>query len=89
MADTLAEIVQLQRAEEQANPESGAGKARLRWDFRLAERTVVRGRAEPLKFIGVRLPRPLYDALASHGMPAVVARQIIAQWAMRVAKRTE
>ena len=82
MGDTLAEQVQLQRAEEQANG------ARVRWEFRTLERRV--DRATPggkgMGMIGVRLPRHVIDLLARHGMPGVVARGIILRWAGKVAK---
>jgi hypothetical protein len=81
---TMAEVVQLQRAEEQVNPEQNGPKVRLAWEFRMAERTVVRGRAQPLRFIGVRLPQSVHDALAAHGMPAAVARQVLVMWAEKL-----
>jgi hypothetical protein len=80
MAETLAEVVQLQRAEEQANSK------RVKWELRTEFRRVNRG-GQPLRFIGVRLPLSVYEALAAHGMPAVVARTIIQQWAMKVSGR--
>ena len=72
MADTLAEIIQLQRAEEQAN------STRIRWEFRTGEKRLQYG--AKLCVVGVRLPPNVLDRLRASGNPGVVARQIILRW---------
>ncbi len=84
-APTLAEVVQLQRAEQQMNPdpEDRAAVARLKWEMRLAYRKVRREGAGPQRQVAVRLPLPVYEALAHLGSPTIVARSILVRWAMR------
>jgi predicted methyltransferase len=79
MADTLAERVQLVRAEEQADASPGAPAE---------ERTVDRSRpgGQRMGMIGVRLPANVIELLGQHGMPSVVARGILLRWAQRVTK---
>lgn len=72
---TLAEVVQLQRAEEQAN------SARVRWEFRTQERRV----GVRMVRVQVMLPQPVADLLAKRGQTSQVARSIILHWAQKVA----
>lgn len=81
MSDSLAEVVQLQRAEEQANG------ARVRWEFRTQFRRVNRSTAGPQRMLGIRIPLSVYETLARHGNPTVVARAVIQRWAAKVSKR--
>ena len=73
---TLAEIVQLQRAEEQAN--STRTRAETRW----AERRVEQ-RGTAMRVVAVRMPASLYDALAKVGPPTTVARRVLLAWMNR------
>lgn len=79
MADTLAEVVQLQRAEEQANG------ARIRWEFRTE---ITRSRVGPkLVRIQVMVPEAIAALMAKHGPTSVVGRRIIERWARAVSGR--
>ena len=76
MADTLAEVVQLLRAEEQAN------STRVRWEFRTQFRRVNRG-AQPMRVLSIRVPLSVYEALGRLGIPGVVARDMIVRSVQR------
>lgn len=79
MGDSLAERVQLQRAEEQANG------TRVQWEFRTE---ITRRRAGPkLVRIQVMLPETIAALMAKHGPTSVVGRRIIERWAMSVSGR--
>ena len=79
MANTLAEIVQLQRAEEQANG------ARVRWELRTE---ITRTRVGPrLVRVQVMVPEAIATLMAKHGPTSVVGRRIIERWAMSVSGR--
>jgi hypothetical protein len=79
MADTLAEVVQLQRAEEQA---SGA---RVRWEFRTE---ITRSRVGPrLVRVQIMIPEAIAALMAEHGPTSVVGRRIIERWANAVSGR--
>lgn len=76
MADTMAEVVQLQRAEEQANG------TRIRWEFRT---DITRSRVGPkLVRIQVMVPECIAKLMAEHGPTSVVGRRIIERWALMV-----
>ena len=79
MADSLAEVVQLQRAEEQANG------ARIRWEFRTE---ITRSRIGPkLVRVQIMVPEPIAALMAKHGPTSVVGRRIIERWAHAVSRR--
>lgn len=79
MVHSMAEVVQLQRAEEQAN-----GK-RVRWEFRTE---ITRSRVGPkLVRIQVMVPEAIADLMAQHGPTSVVGRRILERWAMKVSGR--
>lgn len=76
---TLAEHVQLERAEEQAN--SSRVRAEVRWTERRVEQ-----RGAPMRVVAVRMPASLYEALAKVGPPTTVARRILLAWANRATR---
>jgi hypothetical protein len=79
MANTLAEVVQLQRSEEQANG------VRVRWELRTE---ITRSRSGPrLVRIQVMVPETIAALMAEHGPTSVVGRRIIERWAMAVSGR--
>lgn len=79
MADTLAEVVQLLRAEEQAN------STRVKWEFRTE---ITRSRLGPkLVRIQIMVPERIAALMARHGPTSVVGRRIIERWANAVSRR--
>jgi carbon monoxide dehydrogenase subunit G len=77
MANTLAEVVQLQRAEEQANG------TRVRWEMRMDAATRNRTGKRMVR-VQVMVTQEVADLLAKHGPTSVVGRCILEQWAVRV-----
>jgi hypothetical protein len=74
---TMAEVVQLQRAEEQANG------TRVKWEMRMDAATRNRTGKRMVR-VQVMVTQEVADLMAKHGPTSVVGRRIIEQWAMRV-----
>lgn len=80
MAETMAEVVQLQRAEEQANG------TRVKWELRMDAST--RNRTGPrMVRVQVMVTREVADRMAEHGPTSVVGRRILERWARMVSGR--
>jgi hypothetical protein len=77
MTDTLAEVVQLQRAEEQANG------TRVKWEMRMDAATRNRTGKRMVR-VQVMVTQEVAELMSKHGPTSVVGRRIIEQWAMRV-----
>jgi hypothetical protein len=77
MTKTLAEVVQLQRAEEQANG------TRVKWEMRMDAATRNRTGKRMVR-VQVMVTQEVADLLAKHGPTSVVGRCILEQWAVRV-----
>jgi hypothetical protein len=74
---TMAEVVQLQRAEEQANG------TRMKWELRMDAATRNRTGKRMVR-VQVMVTQEVADLMAKHGPTSVVGRRIIERWAAKV-----